>query len=93
VRVSPGVQASAIISQRRPTYPPLARAARLQGKVVFAVNIGPDGAPLTITPISGEPLLVDAALEAVQQWRWRPTLLNGQAVPTITDVEVNFTLN
>jgi len=64
----------------------------VQGAVQFLVTIGADGPPKNIRLESGHPLLVRAAQEAVSQWQWRPTLLNGQAVEVTTTVTVPFTL-
>ncbi len=75
-----------------PQYPPLARSARVQGTVEFSVTIGPDGHVESMQLIRGHPLLVNAAKEAVQQWTYRPTLLNGNPVSVTTDVLVPFVL-
>jgi protein TonB len=61
--------------------------------VQLTVRIGPDGAVHEITPISGDPLLVQAAIDAVKQWVYQPTLLNGNPVAVLTEVDVNFTLS
>jgi protein TonB len=92
VRVSTGVAAAKLISQAQPAYPPLARQARIQGTVRLEAVISRDGAIENLTVISGHPLLIPAALEAVRQWRYRPTLLNGAPVEVITTVDVDFTL-
>ncbi len=76
-----------------PVYPPLARQARIQGVVRFKVTIGKDGHVSNIVLVSGHPLLVEAAKEAVRQWIYRPTLLNGDPVEvTAADVDVPFVL-
>jgi protein TonB len=77
----------------KPPYPPLARQARIQGTVKFNAVIGKDGRIQNLTLVSGHPLLVAAAQQAVQQWVYRPTLLNGEPVDVITTIDVNFTLN
>jgi TonB family protein len=92
VRIGGNVQAANLISQVRPAYPPLAKAARVQGSVKFEVTIGRDGTIRDIKVLSGPPLVIQAALEAVKQWTYKPTLLNGQAVEVLTTVDVNFTL-
>jgi len=74
-------------------YPPLAKAARVQGTVKFEAVIGKDGSIQNLHMISGPPLLVQAAMQAVQQWKYRPTLLNGEPVEVITTIDVNFTLS
>ena len=87
------VQSAKLISQTMPQYPPLARQARVEGLVRLEAIIGEDGTIRKLRVVSGHPLLVPAALAAVTQWRYRPTLLNGQPVPVITQVEVRFTLS
>jgi len=77
VRVSQGVTAGLVIKRVNPTYPPLARTARVQGSVVLAAVIGKDGSIQNLHVLSGHPLLTQAALEAVKQWRYKPYILNG----------------
>ena len=84
---------SNLIYQVTPAYPPLARQIRLEGTVSLEAVITREGAIDSLRVISGHPLLVGAAVEAVKQWRYRPTLLNGTPVEIITTVEVNFRLN
>jgi protein TonB len=76
-----------------PVYPPLAKSARVQGNVEFTAIIGKDGAIRELKLVRGHPLLVNAAKQAVEQWRYKPTLLNGQPVDVITAIVVNFTLS
>ncbi len=92
VRVSSGVTAGLVIHKIQPTYPPLARTARVQGSVLLAAVIGKDGTVQNLHVISGHPLLTQAALEAVKQWRYKPYILNGEPVEVDTQVTVNFTL-
>jgi TonB family protein len=92
IRVGGEVQQSNLLQQPHPVYPPLAKQARIQGLVRFHVIIGKDGHIGNITLISGHPLLTDAAQEAVKQWVYRPTLLNGDPVEVATVVDVQFTL-
>jgi TonB family protein len=92
IRVGAEVQQSNLIQQTTPAYPPLAKQARIQGVVRFSVIIGKDGHISNMTLISGHPLLVPAAQEAVKQWLYRPTLLNGDPVEVATLVDVQFTL-
>jgi protein TonB len=87
------VQAANLIYQVKPIYPPLARSARLQGVVVMEAVISSEGLIESLRVISGHPLLNQAALDAVRQWKYRPTMLNGEAVEVITTVTVTFTLN
>jgi protein TonB len=82
-----------LIRRVQPTYPPLARSARVSGSVEFRAKISKEGNIEDLTVVRGHPLLINAAREAVLQWKYRPTMLNGQAVEVITDITVNFTLN
>ena len=85
-QVSPGV----LISRVNPQYPPAARAARIQGAVVLHAVIGTDGTIQQLRLISGNPLLVNAAMEAVKKWRYRPYLLGGTPVEGETNITVDF---
>jgi protein TonB len=93
LRVGGGVQAALIINKVIPVYPPLARMARISGTVRFTAIIAKDGTIQNLTLVSGHPLLVAAATEAVRQWRYRPTLLNGDPVEVIAPIDVIFMLN
>ena len=93
VRVSQGVTQGMVLHRVQPTYPPLARTARVQGSVILAAIIGKDGSIQNLHVISGHPLLTQAALDAVKQWRYRPYILNGEPVEVDTQVTVNFTLS
>jgi protein TonB len=93
VHVSTGVQAARLMFGPKPPYPPMARAARVQGSVRIQAIIAADGSIRNLRVMSGPPLLVNAALAAVQQWRYQPTMLSGNAVEVITEIDVNFTLN
>jgi protein TonB len=93
VRSSTGVQQALLIHQVKPLYPPLARAARISGVVRLAAVISRDGSIQNLQLLSGPPLLVKGAIEAVQQWRYKPTLLSGEAVEVMTEIEVTFTLS
>jgi periplasmic protein TonB len=93
VRVSQGVTQGMVIHRVNPTYPPLARTARVQGAVVLAAIIGKDGAIQNLHVISGHPLLTQSALDAVKQWRYKPYILNGEPVEVDTQITVNFTLS
>ena len=92
VRIKQGgvVTAASILSQTRPVYPALARQARIQGSVVLHAIIGRDGRVAQLEVMSGHPLLVQAALDAVKQWLYKPTLLNGDAVEVDTTITVSF---
>lgn len=93
VRVSQGVSQSMILSKVQPVYPPEAKAARVQGSVVLGAIIGKDGAVQSLRVISSpSPLLEQAAMDAVKQWKYRPYLLNGNPVEVDTQITVNFVL-
>ena len=93
VRVSSGVAQGLLVHEVRPQYPALARSARIQGAVVLQAIIGKDGTIQNLHLLSGHPLLSQAAIEAVRQWRYRPYLLNNEPVEVDTTIQVNFTLN
>ncbi len=92
VRVSSGVSSGLLIRKVNPTYPPLARQARIQGVVILQAQISKDGSIQNLQLISGHPMLAPAAIEAVKQWKYKPYLLNGEPVEVDTQVQVNFTL-
>lgn len=92
VPVTSTIEAAKLISRVQPVYPPLAIQARIQGNVVLHAIIGRDGEVSELQVLSGHPLLVNAAVEAVRQWRYSPTLLNGQAVEVETTITVSFVL-
>lgn len=92
ITVGGRVQSAKLISNPPPVYPDLARQARISGTVELGVIISPDGHMQEIHVISGHPLLRQAALDAVKQWVYAPTLLNGQPVAVSTTVNVIFTL-
>ncbi len=92
VRVSAGVSQGLLINKVSPTYPPLARQARIQGSVVLQAVIGKDGTIQNLRAISGHPMLTPAAIDAVKQWRYKPYYLNGEPVEVDTQITVNFTL-
>ena len=93
IRVGGNAQANKIVSKPVPVYPPLAKEARIQGTVRLTVHIGADGTVKDLQLVSGHPLLVAAAVDAVKQWVYQPTLLNGNPVDVLTEVDVNFTLS
>lgn len=93
IRVSSGVQAARRIRYIKPVFPPIARQARISGTVRLEATISRDGSIQNLKPLSGHPLLVQSAVQAVQQWRYAPTLLNGEAVPVITLIDVVFKMN
>lgn len=81
-----------LIHKVTPTYPPLARAARIQGEVRLFAVIDKAGAIDNLRVLYGHPMLVPAAIEAVQQWRYRPYILNNEPVEVETQITVNFIL-
>jgi periplasmic protein TonB len=92
VRVSAGVTKGMCIHREDPPYPPLARAARVQGDVVLTALINANGEIQNLQLVSGHPMLVPAAMAAVKTWRYKPYLLNGQPVEVETTITVIFSL-
>jgi protein TonB len=92
IRVGGTVQMAKLIRKVIPEYPPLARAARISGVVHLIGTIGKDGTIRNLQLIGGHPMLARAALQAVEQWVYEPTLLNGEPVEVIAPIEVSFTL-
>jgi protein TonB len=82
-----------LVHRVQPDYPPLAKQVRVQGLVVLRAMISREGAIEDLQVLSGHPMLVKAAVEAVQQWRYRPYVLNGEPVEVETEVKVNFVLS
>jgi len=93
IRVGENVQAANLIRKTEPIYPALARQAGITGQVQLTAIIGRDGRIQNVQLISGHPLLVQAALEAVETWLYKPTLLNGSPVEVVTTVTVSFPPN
>jgi len=93
VRVSQGVTQGMVIRRVEPSYPPLARQARIQGSVILQAEISKDGTIQNLRLISGHPMLAPAAIEAVKQWRYKPYFLNGEPVEVETQITVNFSLS
>jgi periplasmic protein TonB len=93
VRVSSGVVQALLVHQVRPQYPQLALQARIQGMVVLQAMITKDGTVQDLRVVSGHPLLTEAAIVAVKQWRYRPYHLNNEPVAVDTEINVNFTLS
>ena len=81
-----------LIHKVLPTYPPLARSARIQGQVVLQAVISKQGVVENLRMVAGHPMLVPAAIEAVRQWRYRPYILNNEPVEVETQITVNFSL-
>src|SRR3974390_562575 len=91
-RVGGAVQAAKLVNRVQPVYPPLARQTRISGTVKLHAIIGKDGNVTQLQVLSGHPLLVQSALDAVRQWRYQPTLLNGEPVEVDTEIDVIFSL-
>jgi protein TonB len=81
-----------VLTRVQPVYPDLAKQARVEGIVHLAVIIAKDGTIQEIRSLGGPSLLIQSAMDAVKQWVYRTTLLNGQPVQVETTVDVNFTL-
>ena len=93
IRVGGDVQAAKILTQVAPVYPALAKQARISGVVRLEAVISRNGFIESLRVKSGYPLLTSAAVDAVRKWIYRPTLLNGEPVEVLTEIEVNFRLN
>jgi periplasmic protein TonB len=91
-RTGGDVQAANLIYEVKPVYPPIARITRTQGIVVLEAVINKEGTIDTLRVLSGHPVLAQAAMDAVKQWRYRPTILNGDPIDVLTTVTVTFTL-
>lgn len=94
IRVGGNVQASKIVHKVNPEYPAEAKLERRQGTVTFRAIIGRDGSIIDLVTLNAaHSILAEAAESAVRQWKYRPTLLNGNPVEVITAIDINFTLN
>jgi TonB family protein len=93
ITIGGNVQQAKLLSQPKPVYPPDAKAARIQGVVNLAAIIAKDGTVANLTLMSGHPLLIASALDAVRQWTYEVTLLNGEPVEVQTQITVNYTLS
>ncbi len=92
LRVPGYIQEWKLEHQERPVYPELARQMRITGTVRLAVLIGRDGNVEELRVIRGHPLLVKAAMDAVKDWRWRPTYRLGHAIKVFTTVDITFSI-
>jgi protein TonB len=92
IRQGGAVTAASLINRVQPVYPPLARQTRVSGTVRLHAIISKEGSVQQLEVLSGHPLLVQSALDAVRQWRYRPTLLNGEPVEVDTTIDVIFSL-
>ena len=93
IRQGGSVQAALLVNKVQPVYPPLARQTRISGTVRLHALISKQGTVESLEVLSGHPLLVRAAMDAVQQWKYKPTLLNGEPVEVDTTIDVIFSLN
>ncbi len=92
LRVAPEIQEWRLVRHVRPVYPELARKMRISGFVKLAVLISEDGTVEGLRLISGHPLLVPAAMDAVKQWEWAPAYRSGQPMKVFTTVEIGFNM-
>ena len=92
VRIGGAIMPPVKTKDVRPVYPPIAQSACTQGVVILEVVIGPDGRVDRVAVLRAIPLLDQAAMDAVKEWEFTPTLLNGAPVPVIMTVTVNFSL-
>ena len=92
IRLTGGVTEGLLIHKVTPIYPQMARQLHVQGSVVLQATIGRDGTIENLHVLSGHPLLVQSAIDAVRQWRYRPYLLSNEPVDVETQITVNFTL-
>ena len=93
IRVASRVAEANLIHDVAPTYPPEAGRTRIEGTVVLLAVIGKDGSVQDVQVESGVPLLAQAAIDAVKQWRYKPYLLNGEPVEVASRITINFTLS
>ncbi len=92
IDVPPAVQEARLVRRVEPKYPPLPKSAGIEGKVVLRAVIAKDGTIQSLEIVSGHPLFIDAARDAIAQWRYQPTLLHGEPVEVETVITVVFTL-
>src|SRR5580693_7367660 len=92
IRVGGNVAAAKLVRQVTPLYPPIAKTAHISGTVMLHAVIAKDGTIQELTYVSGPPLLMKNAMDAVRQWKYQPTLLNGEPVEVDTTISVVFTL-
>jgi len=92
LRIGGNVMAASLIRKVDPIYPPIAKTAHISGTVVLHAIIGRDGSVQDLQYVSGPPLLMKSALDAIRQWRYKPTMLNGEPVEVDTTISVVFSL-
>lgn len=93
IRVGGNVQQAKLLVKVQPVYPPEAKAQAIEGIVRLEATLGKDGTVENLQVLSGDPLLAAAALDAVRQWQYATTLLNGDPAEVVTQIDVNFTLS
>jgi protein TonB len=93
IRVGGNVQSAMVVTKVAPVYPAAAKAAGITGTVNLSVIVGTDGTVQELTVVDGPPELTQSALDAVKQWVYRPSRLNGNPVQVETTIAVNYTLN
>ena len=93
LRVASDLQQAKLMNNPMPVYPVLAKRGRVEGTVRLTATISKDGSVEKVETVSGHPILEQAALEAVRRWKYRPTVLNGEAVEVITTIDVVFKLS
>ena len=92
MRIGGDVAQRNLINQVPPKYPELAKASRVQDYVMLRAIIDKAGTVVDLKVLHGHPLLNEAAIEAVKQWRYQPQLLNGAPIEVVTTITVNFSL-
>ena len=92
LRIGGAIKPPVKIRDVKPAYPPVAQASKVQGVVIIEAIIDESGAIAATRVLRSIPMLDDAALSAVAQWQFTPTLINGQPAPVMMTVTVNFTL-
>jgi protein TonB len=86
------VEAASLTNKVTPIYPPIAKTAHVSGTVVLHAIISKDGSIQELQYVSGPPLLMKSAMDAVKEWKYKPTMLNGDPVEVDTTIDVVFTL-
>jgi protein TonB len=92
IRVGGNVRPPQIIKLVKPKYPPEAIRVRVEGAVILEATVTEKGDVVEVKVISGQPMLISAAVEAVQEWKYEPTFMNGRPVAVILTATVNFSL-
>lgn len=93
MRLPQGTTAGFLIKRVNPQYPKKARKQHVQGTVLLTATISKEGNIVDLAVVSGDPLLVEAAVKAVNQWKYRPYLIAGKPMEVRAEIQVNFTLS